>query len=86
MKSNLILISNTQYVNTPDLIIGREIETVKELTGGKDFHSDFLANRKANALGKIKRFSAGHGLCFEVEHRDGTLAWYDAFEIATKVY
>jgi hypothetical protein len=37
--------------------------------------------RSPGACGVVTGRSDGHGLCFEVRHEDGTVAWYDPDEL-----
>lgn len=59
---------------------GERVITAPEL-GDRDFSKEAIKNRKPNAHGVIVGRSDSHGLCYKVQHEDGTIAYYDPDEI-----
>jgi hypothetical protein len=60
---------------------GTTVETIKPEVESTDWAPEALKNRRWNVSGKVVGHSDSHGLCFEVEHEDGTKAWYERREL-----
>ncbi len=68
--------------NTPNLDYGTPVKTTQE---NLDLHDEWtkeaLAARKWNVQGKVIAYHDSHGLCYDVEHKDGTVGSYDPSEL-----
>lgn len=63
--------------------VGRRVMVVDKIEAPK-FYGFMFESRidcQANAIGIITDYHNSHGLCFEVQHEDGTKAWYDPAEL-----
>ena len=59
---------------------GQRVTSIGHLTA-RDYTLEGQAKRRPNAKGSIVDVSDAHGLCWGVEHDDGTIAWYDTDEL-----
>lgn len=48
-----------------------------------EFTSEAIASRKWGVKGIVIGHSDSHGLCYQVQHEDDTVAWYDPSELTT---
>ena len=56
------------------------VRTTKD-AGNDDWSDPKRPACKWGVEGKIVKYSNSHGLCYEVQHIDGTFAWYDPEEL-----
>lgn len=47
----------------------------------RNWTAQALVERRWGVLGTIEKHSRGHGLCYKVNHVDGTSGWYDHAEL-----
>lgn len=64
----------------PPISLGTLVKTIED-AGDDDWTEEALANRKWGVGGRVIGYSDSHGLCYEVEHEDGTVGWYNPSEI-----
>lgn len=62
------------------LDLGVEVQTLAK-TGDHGFLESARDFCQWGSKGLIVKSSGSHGLCYAVEHEDGTVAWYDPTEI-----
>lgn len=56
--------------------------TINMKLEARNYTDEGREKRRPGAKGKATgKFSDSHGLCFEIEHEDGTKAWYDLDEL-----
>lgn len=61
-------------------MVGRPVKTLKD-AGADDWSDPKNRGCQWGVLGRIIHYSNSHGLCFEVRHNDGSVAWYDPGEL-----
>lgn len=64
------------------LEVGARVKTTspyKEKENGWDPNA--LVHRRWGVVGKVLRVSDAHGLCYHVQHEDGSSGWYDPNEL-----
>ncbi len=59
------------------------VRTATELDG-RDYTAEARAQRKPGVGGKILGHSDSHGICYQVEHDDGSTAYYDPGELLSE--
>jgi len=59
------------------------VETIKPKVEPKGWDQDARQHCRWGVSGKIVDHSDSHGLCYQVEHEDGTVAWYEPRELKT---
>jgi hypothetical protein len=64
-----------------DLGLGATVETIRPDLESTDWEPEALKNRRWGVSGTVVGRSDAHGLCFIVEHEDGTTAWYERREL-----
>lgn len=64
-----------------DLANGTIVETVRPEKESTDWRPEVLKDRRWGVSGKVVDRVTGHGLCFKVEHEDGTTGWYERREL-----
>jgi hypothetical protein len=60
--------------------IGTRVKVAESLSR-RDFTPEAVAERVPGARGRIVDYSDGHGLCYSVQHEDGTSGYYDPDEL-----
>ena len=66
----------------PPLDPGTKVKTTKPFWSGRgDWTGEALASRKWGVKGTILKHHDSHGLCYEVQHDDGTVGHYDPSEL-----
>lgn len=60
--------------------VGQRV-VVLPLRAAADFVPDARVHARAGATGLVTGYSNSHGLAYEVQHVDGTVAWYDPEEL-----
>jgi len=65
----------------PPLDPGTKVRTTKPFWSGRDLIGEALASRKWGVKGTILKHHDSHGLCYEVQHEDGTVGHYDPSEL-----
>lgn len=65
----------------PALKVGTKVLTVETNHTSKDWDKKALASRRFGVVGTIIHESNSHGLCFKVEHEDGSIGYYDPWEL-----
>ena len=61
--------------------IGDKVQVTDKVLQPRDFPPASRIHAKPSAIGVVTDSSDSHGLCFEVEHEDGTSAWYNPDEL-----
>lgn len=59
---------------------GQRVRTAED-QGSSDWTSEAVEDRKWGVVGRIVDHSNSHGLCYKVEHEDGTTGWYEPGEL-----
>jgi hypothetical protein len=65
----------------PSLKNGTAVKTIRPEIESKDWAAEALECRRWGVVGKIVGYSDSHGLCYRVEHADGTDGWYESREL-----
>lgn len=73
------MISNRQLISNGTPVI----TTTENPEIRAEFSNEAIAERKWGVQGSIIEHSDSHGLCYKVQHDDGTVAWYDLSELST---
>jgi len=60
---------------------GARVETVRSAKEATDWAAEVLRARRWGVLGRVIKEHASHGLCFSVQHEDGSIAVYESHEI-----
>lgn len=71
---------STQEERDRDPIVGRRVKTIRSATPDSTWSEEVRQSRKWGVFGYVKDLSNAHGLCYKVEHEDGTCGWYDPEE------
>lgn len=62
---------------------GTEVKTTQaDMSTRRDWTGMTWISRKWGIVGKILKVSNSHGLCYQVDHGDGTSGWYNPTEIS----
>lgn len=64
----------------PPFAAGTRVRTMKS-DGSRDWAARARENVQWRTVGTIVQKSDSHGLCYEVQHDDGTCAWYNHGEL-----
>ena len=65
----------------PPVDYGTKVTTDISAGDADDWMPEALASRKHNAKGVVVKHHDSHGLCYEVQHEDGTIGHYDPHEL-----
>jgi len=64
--------------------VGKAVITVRSENTADDWSDEARLHCQWGVSGKIINYSNSHGLCYRVQHEDGTTAWYDMGELIFK--
>lgn len=70
---------STQQERDQDPLIGHKVRTIHPSVHDWTYENHLA--RQWGVIGVVKDLSNAHGLCYKVEHDDGSSAWYDPKEL-----